>query len=419
MSRKLTKTRFPGVYRHENGGWWIEARQRTTAGNRVVRRRTLPATLAIEEAVRERALLVTQLTAEIDTNAHPTTTSSEPQSTTVADFAEQWIELKTKRLRRSVAEHYADVLGRFVLPVLGTRLVNDISRHDVEEWVGWAEARKTRSNRPYARDTLRSWWRVVATFLRDAAAKFGFPDPTYRVLPPDSTVRGVREGITLTGPEVGLLLQAVGEHYPKWLAEVTLLAFSGLRPGELYALRFDDVDEAAGVIHVRRSVRRRHESLTKTDDPRDVGLTEELRSLIRDHRARLLREQHPGLSTGLMFPAKTGGHRGPEALLNMMRLAGKAAGVSTRVGSQVIRRTFNTLALEAGADQTVLRKQMGHASSRMTSRYAGVHPEAKRELVEAVQKAVGTPPGTPASEPGTPASADGTPTDDDQEQNGT
>ncbi len=37
--------------------------------------------------------------------------------------------------------------------------------------------------------------------------------------------------------------------------------------------------------------------------------------------------------------------------------------------------------LEAGVNEVVLRAQMGHADRAMTSRYAGIHAEAKQAAV--------------------------------------
>ncbi|MCA9628766.1 MAG: site-specific integrase, partial [Myxococcales bacterium] len=79
---------------------------------------------------------------------------------------------------------------------------------------------------------------------------------------------------------------------------------------------------------------------------------------------------------------------GGSALLKVLRLAGKAAGIPTRIGPQVLRRTVNTSLLEAGVDGVILRAQMGHTSERMTSRYAGVHPEAKVAAIERLHAAV-------------------------------
>ena len=298
-------------------------------------------------------------------------------TTTVADYVLSWAAAKRDLLKPSTREHYADVLGRFVVPVIGARRVVELTRADVVAWVGWAQKQQNRFDRPYAEATLKSWFRVLVTVLRDAAAEFAIVDPTARVRPPTSTVRNVREGVTLTPAQVGALLDAVRREYPQWYAEVFTLVFSGLRVGELYALSWDDIDPEAEVIHIRHSVWRKHVGFTKTSDPRDIALTAPMREVLDEHRTRLVSEDHPGLEVGLVFPAITGVHRGGSALQKVLRLSGKAAGIPTKCGPQVIRRTVNTALVEGGTSGVIVRAQMGHTSERMTSRYAGVHAEVK------------------------------------------
>lgn len=385
--QRMTKTRHAGVFRLHNGGWWIQATQRDADGRRRAKRRALPAELSIEEAARQRAVLVAELAAEVSQSEPPPAPRAE-KVTTVADYVLSWAAAKRSLLKASTREHYADVLGRFVVPVLGSRPVAGLTRADVVAWVGWAQAQRNRFERPYAEATLRSWFRVLVTVLRDAAAEFGIADPTARVRPPRSSVRNVREGVTLTPAQAGALLRAVQRDYPQWYAEVYVLMFSGLRVGELYALRWDDLDPEAGVIRVRRGVWRGHVDSTKTIDPRDIALTAPMQAVLDTHRAALVGEAHPGLASGLVFPSIGGGHRCGSSLQKVLRLSGKAAGIPTRCGPQVLRRTVNTALLEAGVDGVILRAQMGHTSERMTSRYAGVHPAAKVEAMNRFHAAV-------------------------------
>jgi integrase len=239
------------------------------------------------------------------------------------------------------------------------------------------------------------------------AADLGLPDPTVRVQRPRSGVRGVRQGETLTVEQLGKLLTTVRKLYPQWYAETYMLAFTGMRPGELYALRWSDIDEDRGVINVRRSVRRGHVTTTKTDAAREVALTPGIRDVLEakfealaveadraevDGRVRLADElratvdgQNPD---AVIFPAEGGGYRLPESIRKVLRLCSGAAGLSIRVGPQVLRRTLNTLLVEQGTAGTVIRAQIGHTTEAMTDLYAGVHPTAKAQAIEAVENSL-------------------------------
>lgn len=124
-------------------------------------------------------------------------------------------------------------------------------------------------------------------FLLNAAKRDGriasVPDTTGLVRQPDK-----REGYALTPDQVMTLAEAL----PKQYGTIVLLgATTGLRIGELLALRPEDIDEQHMVITVRRSVKgsgdlkdRRTVGDPKTPSAkRDVPITRSHVNLVRDH----------------------------------------------------------------------------------------------------------------------------------------
>ena len=367
-----------GVRRLPDGRWRIRVYATDTRTGRAREaQRTLPAEWSEATVLAE----VEQLRAELATgrDARPATRVK------LKHCAERWLEDVAARNKRSTAEFYLDVLAKRVVPVLGELYLDALGRRDIEQWVRWAEAQRTRRGEPYARDTVRSWWRVLTQFVRDVCADRELPDPIVRLRPPRGRSGRTREMRTLTAEELGRLLGAARERVPERYAEIYVLAFTGMRAGELFALSWDDIDEVRGQIIIRHGVRRGTIDTPKTGAVREVGLTDEMRRLLRAHRAWLIERNHPGVASGLVFPSNVGTPRGPESLHEPLVKAGEAAGVEVRVGPQVLRRTFNTLMVEQNVDRIVLRSQMGHCSEEMTERYAGVAVEAKRAAVEALE----------------------------------
>ncbi len=370
----MKKTRYPGVTRLPDGRMRIRAtalcRQTGKMRDAI---RTFHVGVSQEEAVVALAALKQELR-EGRRVARP--------RQSVTDYAEQWLERKAARLGPSVAVHYERVLGVFILPRLGGLPIEQVTRDDVERWIAWAERASMDDGRPYARDTIMGWWRVMRAMLRDAAAELNLRvDPTYRVQPPKPRPIRRREMRTLTAAELEALLANLKQYCPERYAEAFLLAYTGMRAGELFALKWEDIDEAAGRIHIRRSVWKQHVSETKTNAPREVALPKDMIDVLREHHGRMGAAQHVGLASGLVFPANTGGHRTAQSLYKPLALAAEAAGIEVKVAAQVLRRTFNTLMLEVGVDRIVLRSQMGHSSEEMTQRYAGVSVEAKQRAV--------------------------------------
>lgn len=206
-------------------------------------------------------------------------------------------------------------------------------------------------------------------------------DPMARIKRPKVGGRLKRERGTLSRVEVQALLDAAKQFVPQRFAEIAAMALTGGRAGEVYALKWGDLDYAMESIEVQRSHWKGHEGPTKTDDPRTVPLHPSLAAILQEHRERLVREQHCGLKSGLVFPNDFGTHRTPQSLYESLGVAVEAAGIKIHVTPQVLRRTFNTLMMLSGTDRIALRAIMGHTSEEMTRRYAGVNLDVKQAAV--------------------------------------
>lgn len=355
----MKATKFPGVYRLPDGRLLVRV-TRQAEGRRTYRKKTLPQGTTLTEAV--------QIALEMQ--ASGLTVKKLYARPSLTDYAERWIEANAERLKPSTASRYVDALSGWILPRLGTMHVDAIRRSHVAEWVTWAERKRKADGTAYAHATLAGIWRVLVQLIGDAVADLELDlDPTTRVPGPRRRGQARREKRTLTAPELASVLDEVRHGWPDLYTEVLALAHTGMRAGELYALRWQDVDLERGIATVRRSVWRGQEGETKTGDPREVPLSAVLVEELRGIRG-----------FGLVFPDSDGRHRHYTTLHKPLKEAARRAGVS-HVSPQVLRRTFNTLCLAEGIDRAVLRSMMGHVSEEMTQRYAGVGDELKRAAV--------------------------------------
>ena len=147
----------------------------------------------------------------------------------VRDFASTWLE-GLSHLKPSTRERYRIAVDRHVLPEWGGWALGDLRHTDVSAWVARLVAAGLKPG------TVRQTHRVLSMML-DSAIKDGriARNPARGVILP----RQVREEPRfLTVDEVGRLVRAAG---PNGLA-IAVLAFTGLRFGELSALRVNRVD---------------------------------------------------------------------------------------------------------------------------------------------------------------------------------
>ena len=358
---KRTKTRHPGVYRLEDGRYAILAT--TGDGGRKRTWRTLPHGLTLNEAAIERSALVDSLK----------TGGGSIRPLGLQEYARTWLAEMT--VRPSTRARYQGALVDHILPELGHLALQDINRGTLQRWCLSASKRTRPDGEPYAHQTVLGWWRVAKQLLQDAAAEHDLPDPTRRVRPPSTQIAKRRKRNALTRGQLAQVLEAVHEVHPEWYAEVYTLAYTGMRPGELYALQWRDIDLANGWIHIRRAVWRDKVDKTKTGSERRAPLTDAIREA--------LKRKQRGLPSALVFPAANGAHRLPQSLLTMLKRLCKQYGLP-HTTPYTFRYTFRTLMRDSGAPDELVRAIQGHADPKMGINYYRVDMDTAADAVAAM-----------------------------------
>ena len=160
----------------------------------------------------------------------------------------------------------------------------------------------------------------------------------------------------LTRDEVARLLRVPTS--PVFAMAFATAYATGLRVGELVALKTTDVDAGHRLLHVRRG---------KGAKPRAVMLSDRLLARLRAYW-RQVRPPGPWL-----FPGRPRGrHLAPRSLQNRIRLTATQAQIRRRVTMHTLRHSFATHLLEAGTDLRTLQLLLGHARLDTTARYLHV-----------------------------------------------
>lgn len=137
-------------------------------------------------------------------------------------------------------------------------------------------------------------------------------------------------------------------------AGVLLLVATGLRVGELVALRPIDIDSEGGGLHVRGKGQR---------DRRVFIVDGRLQSLVGRFAGR------PG-AISLLAPGIVGWST--QSFRRALRSFAVEAGVEARVTPHMLRHTCATLLLEQGVDLRFLQRLLGHENIATTAIYAHV-----------------------------------------------
>jgi integrase len=289
-----------------------------------------------------------------------------------AEWGDQW--LASLEVKRSTVRSYVPTIA-YAKEVLGRKPVGRLRAEDV------ARFNRSLRERGISPSTRAKHLRVLGACLQSAVRHGYAARNPVRDLPPAEKPRPERkEAAYFENDETPRLFAELPDGLIKTLFLVALK--TGMRQGELLALRWDDVDVIDGVIRVRRSFTAGALSSPKNHERRDVDLTRDLVELLGEWWGACGK---PYGST-LVFPGETAsGHlSGSNLLRRFLYPAMLRAGIP-RLGAteegrvfHSLRHTYSKRALESGARITWLSRHLGHSSLKVTTDIYGHWERAER-----------------------------------------
>ena len=170
---------------------------------------------------------------------------------------------------------------------------------------------------------------------------------------------------------------------------------TGMRPGEILALKWDDVDLDSGTLQLNRALYDGEFNAPKTPrSRRRIKLTNGSVKALKAHRKRQLEERmrHAGLwqDNGLVFPSTVGTPLSHRNLVRSFKALLKSAGLPQAFRLYDLRHTCATLLLSRNVHPKYVQELLGHASIALTlDTYSHVIPGMDGGTAGAMEDALG------------------------------
>jgi integrase len=311
-----------------------------------------------------------------------------------ADAAEAWMSGKKKPTGSSM-KRYRDALDLWVLPQWGSRKLSTIEKPEIDSWITaladgsapHAEDRTVQGGGLSPNSITAVWVPFRATVAHALQLGWIVGDPCANVEKPKTEHKEID---TLSHVEIQKLVSAARDvaANPSDAAMVELMAYAGLRIGEVVALQVQHVALAEKRIKIRRTLTidasgKAVFGQPKHGERRDVP--------IAPHILPVLTVLTEGRAATDALVTSTRGN--PVNMANwrrrVMTPAVKAAGLDGRgLTSKSLRHTAASRAIEAGADVKVIQRMLGHADATVTlNTYGHLWPDRLDEVVNAVSDA--------------------------------
>jgi len=174
----------------------------------------------------------------------------------------------------------------------------------------------------------------------------------------------------LNGEEISHLLNVVREKMPHYYPAILCAARTGMRLGELIALRWEQIDFHSRYILVNYNFSRNEFGTLKQKKIHNVDmsrhLTDTLRSLLRSRKAQALKNG-TGEVPELVFLSPGGSRMDGTSFSKRVFHRALSLAELRRVKFHSLRHTFSSLLQAKGYDLNFVKDQLGHHSITMTA----------------------------------------------------
>jgi integrase len=281
----------------------------------------------------------------------------------------RWIEFDRER-KPSTVRDYRSIINAHLIPALGAIAVEDLTTELIERWSAQLTAGARMCNR-----TKLKILTVLHGVMKRALRVYKLPrNPVAGVEKP---LQRHRQEIDVFCPEEVFALVRAAESAQDGAIFLTA-AFTGLRRGELVALRWRAVDFPRRHIRVVASYTERTLTSPKSDRIRSVPMA----PLVAETLARLANERGTTSEDDLVFPGILGDYLDASALYRRYKAALSRAGLRD-LRFHDLRHTFGTQVISNPEVSIVqLKEWMGHADIDTTMKYLHYAPrESDADLV--------------------------------------
>jgi integrase len=344
-----------------------------------------------------------ELIASVGNNAY-----TEPSKTTVADLVtariDQWEGAGDISPR--TAQRYRQLLDNQIAPQIGATPIQKLTTVDIETWHSTLRTGgRQRGQGGVSPRTVVHAHRVLSHALEDAARHKLVVRNEAKLQPPPKVEGDEVEILDDAGIDRLVAKLRPGNRESNLSGDpiyvpAVLAVFTGMRLGEILALRWANVDlDGAARISVRETLEEtkalgiRFKRPKTRSSRRDIGLPDIVIDTLREHRrAQLEMRLQLGLGKmpddALVFPTIDGGPQSPSDVSRTWGLVADRLDIP-EITFHCLRHTHASQLIDRGVDIVTISKRLGHASPDITLRvYAHLFRNDDSKAAQAINEAL-------------------------------
>ena len=305
------------------------------------------------------------LTAALSTLAHGG--DPFPDKMTVSEYLKRWGKHHEDQVRPSTWKRYAQLIKFHIEPTIGNVRLDQVRPAHVASILD-----EMRAN-GLAPRTITQTRAVLGTALKRAVAW-----ELIQNNPVQAIARPRTEPPNLAVPTTDELLALIeASKQTPWEIPVLVAATTGMRRGEVLAVRWNDLDTNTGRLRIQRAVQRNN-GATQFVEPktprakRQVTLPDFVLERLRQHKSeqakRRLKIGEAWQDFDLIADHGDGSPLSPDGFTQGFKRIAAAAGLDPKMRLHDVRHGVATMMLEADVHMAIASAVLGHADPAFTMR---------------------------------------------------
>lgn len=302
---------------------------------------------------------------------------------TLKELVPIWYADKKEYVKKSTASAYMLLVENHILPAFGDK--KEIKEADVQAFV------LKKLTEGLSHKSIKDILIVIKMIVKFGSKYDYFPYKTFEVKFPTQRINNSIDVLSRANQK--RMMKYIEDNFTFRNLGMLICLLTGLRIGEICALRWEDIDMESGVIHIRRAIQRvyvveadtRRTELTidtpKTKNSlRDIPMTRELMRVLKPI-VKIMNKDYYVL-TNESKPTE------PRTYRNYFKQFIKALDIP-KLKFHGLRHTFATRCVEGECDYKTVSVLLGH-SNITTTLNLYVHPnlEQKQKVIEKMFKSL-------------------------------
>ena len=320
---------------------------------------------------------------------------------TVGNWIRNWLENYAKpNVRPRTYEKYSSTLKAYILPTFENVLLGELTAADLQKHLNRLLETGRADGTGLSSSTVRGTRRYLSMCIDDAVKSGLVSSNVVRLTKAPKLSK--KEIAVLSKEEIARLIDTAKEIKNPFMSVVmpqiiSLTIHTGMRQGEVFGLKWDDIDFEKSCLFIRRSLAHVigkgavfQAPKTKNSVRRILLMPEDVKNL----RAYKKWQENYSEELGDLFAGHdlvfTGPFGEPMSPTNFSRRYFKPLLKKCNISSDFtfhgLRHTHATLLLRQGVNPKIVQERLGHSSIKVTmDTYSHVLPDMQRQALDALQ----------------------------------